>query len=183
MEMIFRVKIPRTLRKLRMKIHVGRFLENVASEQDISFRRLLRQFPDATWEENKPLDSLRSDFHFPPVWLGSGRTAATSVKLHKIATRNDTLIQFVRGRDDGREKASSSKYKRVNGSVCRPSGYLSRFSEIIPRIPWLTIRLVPAGPHECKDLGTRWLIHAVLKEEKSRPHFIKKVEDTWDTRV
>lgn len=55
------------------------------------------------------------------------------------------------------EEASSSKYKRVNGSVCRPSGYLSRFSEIIPRTPWLTVRLVPAGPHECKG---RWIIRA-----------------------
>jgi len=36
------------------------------------------------------------------VRLGSGRTAVTSVKLHKTATRNDTLIQFAWGRDDGR---------------------------------------------------------------------------------
>jgi len=144
-----------------MKIYVERFLGNSCfGRGHISFRRLLHQFPDAkrTWEENKS-DSLHSDFHFPPMRLRSGRTAVMSVKLHKIATRNDTLIQFVWGRDDGREKASSSKYKRVNESVCRPSGYLSHFSEIIPRIPWLTIRLIPAGPHECKGLDMRWLIH------------------------
>lgn len=53
------------------------------------------------------------------------------------------------------EETSLSKYKRVYGSVCRPSGYLSRFSEIISRTPWLTVRF-SAGPHECK--GTRWII-------------------------
>lgn len=32
----------------------------------------------------------------------------------------------------GSQNASVSKYKRLNGPVYEPSGYLSRFSEIIP---------------------------------------------------
>lgn len=35
--------------------------------------------------------------------LGSKRTAVASVKLHKTATRNDTLIQFARGREAAEE--------------------------------------------------------------------------------
>jgi len=127
------------------------FLRNAASEEDIL--PFIDHFVNfSTRHEKKTTRRFAriSTFHQRDLdWGEQPRHQWNYIKLRRGMTHWYNLREAA-------TMASSSKYKRVNGSVCRPSGYLSRFSEIIPRTPWLTIWLVPAGPHECKGRGTRW---------------------------
>jgi len=156
------------------RVRICRILstEHCFRRECVSFYHFRNKFSNATREENELSDSLRSDFHFPPARLGLRRTAATwnCIKLQCGMTHWYNLREAVM-------MASSSKYKRANRSVCRPSGYLSRFSEIISRTPWLTVQFVSAGLHECKDTTWHKMNNPPQFLKRDTKHFIKKFVD------
>lgn len=77
---------------------------------------------------------------------------------------------------EGSQSASVSKYKRLNGSVYEPSGYLSRFSEIIPGIVGRRFRLFrdfASGYGRPRDFtfmkrGKRSLLHSFIRFPECR---------------
>lgn len=123
--------------KFFKRILIKRYVEEKLYQKKTRFLINVIYFADFLMppsEEAESSDSRGLDFHFPNLTFGWRRTAATSVKLHKTARCR--MTHWYNSCEVMAEETSPSKYKRVNGSVCRPSGYLSRFSEIISRTPF-----------------------------------------------